>query len=504
MAGPSDTIEISYEQLSTGKFIRDGSDLTITTNNLFGESETVLLKNYFLTSPDLVTTKGSILKGNIVNLLAINSQPLDQTYVAFEDPQAIGKITIADGPVVVQRADQLIELQVGDFIYLNDVIEAKTGSVGIAFADETTLSVDAGSKMVVDEFVYDPENPTTGSMNANIITGNFSFVSGQIAKVGNDAMTVTTPVLTIGVRGTQVAGKASQEGEANEIVLLPNEDGTVGQILVSNQSGTVLLTKAFESTTITSSFMPPTVPVILPEEIVLKKFGTTINTTRRTEKKAEEEREESENEEEKEEDEEEKDEEEKEEETEEDTEEEVEDPFEEEISEEELENLEDEVAEETAPVEEETPIEDDIFTEEPIVEEKEDQPVVEEQPIVEDTPTEDTQTEDTQTEEPEVEEEPVIESEPIIEDTYVPPPPPPPVTDPIVDTPVVAPPPVTYEPEPEPEPYVPPPTEEEEDPPEVNEAPTFNTTTAVSVAESLSNGSTVATMSATDPNTDTS
>ena len=103
-----------------------------------------------------------------------------------------------------------------------------------------------------------------------------------------------------------------------------------------------------------------------------------------------------------------------------------------------------------------------------------------------------------------MEEEPVIESEPIIEDTYVPPPPPPPVTDPIVDTPVVAPPPVTYEPEPEPEPYVPPPTEEEEDPPEVNEAPTFNTTTAVSVAESLSNGSTVATMSATDPNTDTS
>ena len=503
MAGPSDTIEISYEQLSTGKFIRDGSDLTITTNNLFGESETVLLKNYFLTSPDLVTTKGSILKGNIVNLLAINSQPLDQTYVAFEDPQAIGKITIADGPVVVQRADQLIELQVGDFIYLNDVIEAKTGSVGIAFADETTLSVDAGSKMVVDEFVYDPENPTTGSMNANIITGNFSFVSGQIAKVGNDAMTVTTPVLTIGVRGTQVAGKASQEGEANEIVLLPNEDGTVGQILVSNQSGTVLLTRAFESTTITSSFMPPTVPVILPEEIVLKKFGTTINTTRRTEKKAEEEREESENKE-KEEDEEEEEEKESEEETEEETEEvieeeEVEDPFEEEISDEELENLEDAVSEETAPVEE-TPIEEDIFTEEPIVEEEEDQPVVEdtvvEEEIIEDTQTENTQTEDTQTEDTVVQ-----------EDTYVPPPPPPPVTDPIIDTPVVTPPPVTYEPEPEPEPepWVPELEPEEEDPePETNIAPTFETTSAVSVAESLSNGSTVATMSATDTNIDTS
>ena len=206
---------------------------------------------------------------------------------------SIGKITIADGVVVIQRDNQSIELQEGDSIYLNDIIEAKGGSVGIAFKDETTMSIDAGSKMVVDEFVYDPEAPTTGSMNANILSGNFSFVSGQIAKVGTDAMTVTTPVLTIGVRGTQVAGKASQEGEANQIVLLPNEDGTVGQLLISNQSGTVLLTRAFESTTITSSFMPPTVPVILPEDIVLKKFGKTINTTRRTEKKAKEEREES-------------------------------------------------------------------------------------------------------------------------------------------------------------------------------------------------------------------
>ena len=101
--------------------------------------------------------------------------------------QLIGKITIADGVVVIQRDNQSIELQEGDPIYLNDIVEAKGGSVGIAFKDETTMSIDAGSKMVVDEFVYDPETPTTGSMNANILSGNFSFVSGQIAKVGTDA-----------------------------------------------------------------------------------------------------------------------------------------------------------------------------------------------------------------------------------------------------------------------------------------------------------------------------
>ena len=290
MAGHIESIQISYEQLSQGKYVRTGDDLSITTQDLWGDAETVLLKNYFETSPDLVTAKGSTLKGNIVNLLAVDSQP-NTSNVAFEDPNAIGKITTADLPVVVQRADQFIELQKGDLIYLNDVIDAKDGSVGIAFKDDSSISVDPGAKMVIDDFVYDPAEPTTGSMNANIITGNFSFISGQIAKTGNDAMQVTTPVLTIGVRGTQVAGKANQDGEENEIVLLPNEDGTVGQVMITNQSGSVLLTEAFQATTIATALQPPTVPVILPKEIVLKKFAKTIATTKKTKKLRETEKE---------------------------------------------------------------------------------------------------------------------------------------------------------------------------------------------------------------------
>ena len=282
MAGPSKSIEASIEQLLNGRLVRDGADLSITSTNLSGEKETVLLKDYFLDSPDLATTTG-ILKSNIVNLLAIG-QPLDHGMLAFEDPQAIGKITTADGAVDVQRMDQTIKLNQGDFIYLNDIINSNTSTVGIAFADQTTMSVDPNSTMVIDDFVYDPENPTTGSMNANVLEGNFSFVSGQIAKVGADAMKVTTPVLTIGVRGTQVAGKANTEGEDNEIVLLPNEDGTVGQIMIKNESGEVLLTKAYEATVITDPYTVPTVPVILAKDVVLKKFATTIATTRKTEK----------------------------------------------------------------------------------------------------------------------------------------------------------------------------------------------------------------------------
>ena len=49
----------------------------------------------------------------------------------------------------------------------------------------------------------------------------FSFVSGNIAKMGVDSMTVTTPVATIGIRGTKVVGQAAQEGSVNTLSLLP-------------------------------------------------------------------------------------------------------------------------------------------------------------------------------------------------------------------------------------------------------------------------------------------
>ena len=198
--------------------------------------------------------------------------------------KAIGEITVTDGPIVITRLGQKIELNQGEFIYLNDLVDVGTNTVGITFKDNTALSLEPGAKMVVDEFYYDPEQPTTGGMNADVIGGSFSFVSGEIAKVGTDAMTVSTPVLTIGVRGTEVAGRANQEGEDNEIVLLPNQDGTVGEIAIKNDSGEVVLTQPYEATTITSSFVAPTVPVVLPKEVVLKKYAKTISTTRKTEK----------------------------------------------------------------------------------------------------------------------------------------------------------------------------------------------------------------------------
>ena len=143
------------------------------------------------------------------------------------------------GTVKATRLDgNVFELSTGDPVFQGDTIETEgSGSVGLVFLDKTTLSLSDGGKMVLDELVYDPATGT-GSMGINMVEGAFSFISGEIAKTGPDAMQIETPVVTMGIRGTTVAGKAAVEGNENAFTLLQDADGGVGQISVSNDGGT--------------------------------------------------------------------------------------------------------------------------------------------------------------------------------------------------------------------------------------------------------------------------
>ena len=108
--------------------------------------------------------------------------------------------------------------------------------------------------MVLDELVYDPASGT-GSMGINMVEGAFSFISGEIAKTGPDAMQIETQLVTMGIRGTTVAGKAAVEGNENAFTLL-QDDGGVGQISISNDGGTQVLAQVGATTTV-SSFTAP-------------------------------------------------------------------------------------------------------------------------------------------------------------------------------------------------------------------------------------------------------
>ncbi len=90
-------------------------------------------------------------------------------------------------------------LSVGSKISLGDSLSSnKTGLGMIVFADESSAKIGPNSKLVIDEFVYQPGR-NRGKVAVNMNSGLVRFYGGQISKSGK--MQVTTPHIVLGIRG---------------------------------------------------------------------------------------------------------------------------------------------------------------------------------------------------------------------------------------------------------------------------------------------------------------
>jgi hypothetical protein len=152
---------------------------------------------------------------------------------------SIGQVSTVQGNATVTRAGAAaVALKASDPIYKSDVLATgASSSLGVTFDDETTFSLSANSRIVVDEFVYQ-EGGSGNSAAYNVARGTVAFVASQVAKTGN--MTITTPTATMGIRGTtgivDVPDNAGGGGEA-KVKLYPDADGRIGQIEVFDRQG---------------------------------------------------------------------------------------------------------------------------------------------------------------------------------------------------------------------------------------------------------------------------
>ncbi len=266
----------SPEWIIKANFSRTQTDLVAVNKN----GEKLIFVDFFKNQEPLSieTVNGLILKGSVVKILAGPVAPAQFTQLNNVEVLSIGEVSNLSGTAKAIRIDGTVnDLANGDPVFQGDTIEvSESGAVGFVFLDKTTLSLSEGGKMVLDELVYDPASGS-GGMAVDMIEGAFSFVSGEIAKTGPDAMTVSTPVATIGIRGTTVAGKAAIEGNENSFTLLQDSDGAVGQISVSNAGGTQLLAQVGATTSITSFTAPPPPPIILSAAQIQANYGTALN-----------------------------------------------------------------------------------------------------------------------------------------------------------------------------------------------------------------------------------
>jgi len=202
--------------------------------------------------------------------------------VSAADADAIGRIDMVEGTVHVLRDGKMILLSKDDPVFQGDtILTGADGSIGITFIDQTVFSLGEDGEMSIDEMIYDSD-AQEGTFAANMVKGVFSFISGEIAKTDPEGMLVTTPVGTIGIRGTKVAGVAASEGSENSISLLPEtgKDGQsiVGELVMTNSSGSVVLNQVGATVQLTSSNQAPPPPVVLDKQQIQQSYGKTLTT----------------------------------------------------------------------------------------------------------------------------------------------------------------------------------------------------------------------------------
>lgn len=182
----------------------------------------------------------------------------------------IGEVTEIQGSGTIIRESTKIDGTQGIGLESMDTVSTENGSMMLEFVDETRVDVTEHSKLVIDDFVYDPKTKA-GSLSLTAGLGAVRYASGQIAHNNRQNVKIATPTAAISVRGTDFMMIVDEIG-GSMITLLPscNTAGlcVVGEISVETDAGQVIMNQAFQTTIVTSSLSPPSTPLIidLPED----------------------------------------------------------------------------------------------------------------------------------------------------------------------------------------------------------------------------------------------
>ena len=148
------------------------------------------------------------------------------------------------------------ELQMNDFLQTGE-----DGGMIIHYLDNTKFTMGPNTELIIDEFAFDTSVvPIELAMNISVNVGTFTYESGQVSNLGGE-VNINAGFASITVQGTAFSGTVDTSGEVT-ITLLPDSDGAVGSVTVSNDAGSQTITNAYNSVTVVSNDLTPTPPKI--------------------------------------------------------------------------------------------------------------------------------------------------------------------------------------------------------------------------------------------------
>ena len=214
-----------------------------------------------------------------VSTKTTKAQPLDVS--------SIGDISELNGNAQIVR-DKTYDAKLKFAIQQNDEAVTKNGRLAIKFLDDSQVKLTEYSELVINEYIFDP-NPSKSKMALKFTLGTARFITGSFNKIDKQNIKLSTPTANIAIRGTDFTATVDELGRSL-IILLPDRLGlSSGEIEVVTATGSVLLNKPFQATTVSVFESAPTKPIILDLSLDAIDNMLIVNPPKKDEKFVEEE-----------------------------------------------------------------------------------------------------------------------------------------------------------------------------------------------------------------------
>jgi hypothetical protein len=210
--------------------------------------------------------------------LAVSCTTLMFAVPASAEPE-VGTVAQREflGALGTRESGEQHDLYFNESVYSNEAVETgATSATNLRFLDNTNLYVGASSRVVLDRFVYDPEQ-RLGDVAISFGKGAFRFITGNIENKEN--VSLSTPTATMTIRGTELLIFVLSDGTSEinvlegAVDLLPCETDEPVRV---NAGEALFITTSCETTALEARVLPfgARYPELPPELAALE--GSTL------------------------------------------------------------------------------------------------------------------------------------------------------------------------------------------------------------------------------------
>ena len=188
------------------------------------------------------------------------------TAVPAQAQEAIGTVSRIQGDASGTRGGTTQALGLNASVLVNESVSTGASArLEITFKDNTRLTLGENARLTLDRYIFNPA--TKRRMVRMKVVGAFRFISGKAANLARSDVKITTPVASVGVRGTDFwAGPI--DDQALGVFLME------GAVRVSNAAGAQTLDRPGQGTNIAAPGAAPGPVTLWPQAKIDRAMAT--------------------------------------------------------------------------------------------------------------------------------------------------------------------------------------------------------------------------------------